>query len=76
MTVRAEVGIRLEDFVRLYEAEGPFELVDGERVPLSPNVFGPAFFANRIARLLKHYSAPRRIGQAFVETAFVLNIWR
>lgn len=72
MAVNTEVGMSVADFVRLYDAEGPFELIDGERVPLSPNVFGPVYYANRIARLLDDFSISRSLGQAFVEATFIL----
>lgn len=73
MAINTELGMSVADFVRLYDSEGPFELIDGERVPLSPNVFGPIYFANRIARPLDDYSAPRSLGQAFVEATFILT---
>ncbi len=50
MAFNTEVGMSAADFVRLYDAEGPFELIDRERVPLSLNVFGPVYYANRIAQ--------------------------
>jgi Uma2 family endonuclease len=32
--------LSLEEFVRRYETEGPFELIDGGFIPLSPVVAG------------------------------------
>jgi Uma2 family endonuclease len=40
--------LTLEEFVRLYDAEGPFEIVNGERVMMSPVVIGHNEVAKRI----------------------------
>ncbi len=29
----------LDEYVHLYEIEGPFELINGERIPVIPTVF-------------------------------------
>jgi Uma2 family endonuclease len=35
-----QVGIPLDEFIRDYDLEGPFELINGERISLMPNVVG------------------------------------
>jgi Uma2 family endonuclease len=38
--VHEQLGMAMEDFIRLYDQEGPFELIDGESRRLMPNVAG------------------------------------
>lgn len=59
--------LTLEDFVRLYDTEGPFELVDGERRKLPPTVLGH----NEASDSLK--TALSKHGQAYTEAPFVLT---
>jgi Uma2 family endonuclease len=33
-----QVGMAMDEFVRLYDREGPFELIDGERKPKMPGI--------------------------------------
>ena len=37
MAVQTEIGMPLDEFIRQYD-EAPFELVNGERIPLMPPV--------------------------------------
>lgn len=62
----------IEEFVRLYDTEGPFEIIDGERIPMSPSVFGPNEVAKILFLALSAYEQTTRLGEAFFETAFVL----
>ena len=32
-----KIGMPMEEFIRLYDTEGPFELIDGERIPIMPD---------------------------------------
>ncbi len=63
----------IEEFVRLYETEGPFELINGERIPLSPAVAGH----NSVAKVV--YDAlflhdPEQVAYAVhSEAAFVME---
>jgi Uma2 family endonuclease len=65
-------GMSLEDFMRLWAEEGPFELIDGERIPVMAQVFGASNIANNLAFALNAYCIPKEIGKAFTETTFVL----
>lgn len=38
-TVETQVGMPMEDFIRLYD-KAPFELIDGERIEIMPNLAG------------------------------------
>jgi Uma2 family endonuclease len=33
-----EIGMTIDDFLRLFNEEGPFELIDGERIPKMPTI--------------------------------------
>jgi Uma2 family endonuclease len=61
----------LQEFVHLYETEGPFELVQGERTPLMANHFDHDNAANNMANAFNGNPAIRKLGKAFVEATFV-----
>jgi len=71
----AMTGMSLDEFMRLWDEEGPFELIDGERVPVSPQMFGATNSANNLAFALNTYSIPKGLGPAFVEATFVLTLF-
>jgi Uma2 family endonuclease len=60
--------LTLDEFVRLYETEGPFEIINGERIMLMPTMAGHSF----IAHLLRDLFQATSLGEALIETAFVL----
>lgn len=48
-------AITLDDFIRLYDTEGPFELAEGERIAVQPRVAGQGVvLSNLFARLLNY----------------------
>jgi Uma2 family endonuclease len=61
------IGMSLEDFIRKFDQDGPFEILDGEIVPKMPNVFGHTTTANRIAFAINVFTIPQKLGEAFVE---------
>lgn len=61
----------LEDFVRLYDAEGPFEIVNGERVALMPPVAIHVLMTNLLAFLLRNHCYSQQLGEVFSEAPFV-----
>lgn len=66
-------GMSIEEFIRLFDAEGPFELVDGQRVVYMPTrMFGNIRLANRIVFAINSFSIPGNSGEAFVEGTFIL----
>lgn len=72
-SARVEVEqLSLEEFVRLYEQQ-PFELIDGERIPLSPTVQAHNVTTSTMFRLLIVYIHPQSLGEVFVEAPFVLE---
>ena len=68
---QTQVGMPMDEFIRLYEQEGPFELIDGERIVKMPTVAGHA----EIIKLLNDLLAVlERMGiiVRYTESAFVL----
>ncbi len=66
-------GLTVDEFIRLYDEEGPFELIDGERVILTPNVFGHVYMANHLLLAIMNYSLSRQLGEAFLEAPFIIT---
>lgn len=64
--------LTLQDYMYLYETEGAFEYINGERLPIMPTKFGHSYLINKIFKLLLAFLATHAGGEAFVETAFVL----
>ncbi|MBC8170612.1 MAG: hypothetical protein H7X77_03035, partial [Anaerolineae bacterium] len=61
----------LEDFVRLYDTEGPFEVIDGERVALMLPVAIQAITNRLFFTLLFQHCVTHRLGEVFAEGPFV-----
>jgi Uma2 family endonuclease len=71
--VKVEQGVlSIEDFMRLYSDEGPFEWIDGERVPVNPQITRSGRIAVRLLRKLADHVDANQLGEAFMETPFVL----
>jgi Uma2 family endonuclease len=65
--------ITVEEFMRLYDEHGPFEWIEGERVPVTPQVTRSARIAGRLFRALADYVEAQNLGEVFIETLFVLT---
>lgn len=66
------IGMSIEEFWRRQE-EQPFELIDGEIIPLiTPKVFASDFYAKQIETALEQFTIPNQLGTVFVETTFIL----
>jgi Uma2 family endonuclease len=63
----------IEEFVRLYETEGPFELVNGERIPLSPVVAGHSNVAKIVYDALVLHDPEQAAYTVHSEAAFVMS---
>jgi Uma2 family endonuclease len=69
-----QVGVMsIEEFVRLYDQEGPFELIDGERVKVSPSIAVHVVIIRTVFRLLDAFCAKHKLGEVFSETTFALS---
>ncbi len=67
-------GMSLDDFMRLWDEEGPFELIDGERIPVPTKMFGNSRIANKLMLSLNNHSLAKGVGEAYVEATFVLTM--
>jgi len=66
-------GMSLEDFMRVFDEDGPFELVEGVRIPyMGTKMFGNYRLAGRLLTLFNNFAMPRQLGEAFVEGTFIL----
>ena len=68
-----KIGMPMEEFIRLYDTEGPFELIDGERIPVMPNVVRHTKATKRLFLALERHAEARNLGEAFTEAPFVLT---
>jgi Uma2 family endonuclease len=73
VTPALQVGMSLDDFIRLYDKEGPFEIINGERIPLMPNVVGHNEIVKIIVFALHSFFANSPLGDVAFETPFVLS---
>lgn len=65
-------ALTMDEFIRRYDQEGPFELIDGEIVPKMPNISIHAKTIKRTFLALLPYEQ-RGLGEVFQETTFVLT---
>lgn len=75
-TTKAEppVGMSMADFIREYDAHGPFELLNGgERVSLSPTKLTHGMVSRALFLALNAHCVANAPGEAFTEIAFTLT---
>ncbi len=65
-------GMSLAEFIRRYDADGPFEIIDGEIIEMSPHSFGHTVIAKRIYHALFQFEE-RGYGEAYLENVFILT---
>lgn len=63
----------LEDYIRLYDLEGPFEIINGERKPLMPTVPRHGFVIRILFRILDAFCTTRMLGEVFTELPYALT---
>lgn len=63
--------LTLDEYSRLYEQEGPFELIDGERRALMPPVALHGLMIRALFRLLDAFCTARALGEVVTEMPFV-----
>ena len=64
--------LTIDEFMRLYETEGPFEIIDGERVEKVPPLYMHVQIAHALLKALILFLENHPLGEASLETAFVL----
>ncbi len=70
VTIQTE-KLTIEDFIRLYESEGPFEIIDGERILMSPTLPEHGKIVKRVVKALLVCEDEGK-GEVFFEQPFVL----
>lgn len=68
--------LTLEAFVERYGDDGPFEYLDGEFVPVTPQVIGSGRLGGLFYRLLSKHVYDNDLGEVFIETPFVITLDR
>src|SRR5258707_8787137 len=71
--VERVAGMSVDEFIRLYDEKGPFELVDGEIITMSPPNAGHGNSAGNVYYAIRDLAQSRKLGQVFMEIPFVLT---
>ncbi len=72
-TATQALPITIDEYTRLYAADGPFEIIDGERKPLMPPVMIHVLTVQALLFALKQHCDAHDAGRVFSETPFVLQ---
>jgi Uma2 family endonuclease len=72
MLEHIQIGIDFSTWQELYQ-QHPCEVVEGEIIWMSPLSRRHSTIANRLARFINDYALPQKLGEAFIETVFVLD---
>jgi Uma2 family endonuclease len=65
--------LSIEDYVRLYEEEGAFEIIAGERRPIMPPVMMHVWMIKVLARILDEYCRLHKLGEVLTESPYVIS---
>ena len=65
--------LTIEEYSRLYELEGPFEIIGGERRTLMPPVAIHGLILRALFRLLDTHCSAHKLGEAVTEMPFILT---
>jgi Uma2 family endonuclease len=63
----------IDEFIELYDEE-PFELIDGERVSMSPQIILSAMVSGRLFKELGVHVETHRLGVVLIEAPFVIPV--
>ena len=66
-----KIGMPMEEFIRLYDTEGPFELVNDIRKPVLPQVAGHGQVGQDFWMALDSYAESHQLGEAWMRAPFV-----
>lgn len=69
--ISERIGMSLQAFMEAYD-EQPFELVDGEKIDVAPQVTRSGRVAGRIFRILADCADAAQAGECFIEMPFVM----
>jgi Uma2 family endonuclease len=65
--------LSIEDYVRLYEEEGAFEIIAGQRRPIMPPVMMHVWMIKVLARILDDYCRLHKLGEVLTESPYVIS---
>lgn len=65
-------GMSVDDFMRRYEAEGPFEIIDGEIVKVSPTKYGHTHIIWRLMKAFMAHLLQTSVGELYAESPFIM----
>jgi|SRR5579871_4920970 len=66
-------GLSVDEFISRYDEQGPFELVDGEIITMSPPISGHSYLGKRLFEAIFRYDPTHKFGEAFIETTFAMS---
>lgn len=72
MEALVRVGMPLTDFIRVYDTEGPFELINGEMIRRMPSVAGHTETIDTLYSALKNFASDGNLGIVRVEATFIM----
>ena len=72
-TAEQVVQLTIEEFLRLYEEEGPFEILDGERRDIMPPVAIHGLIVQALFLILHNFCQQKQLGKVVQEMPFVLS---
>jgi Uma2 family endonuclease len=64
-------GMSLADYMRRYDEEGPFELIGGQVIPMSPTKFGHSYLTRLLFRAFDSFVGESGEWEVFTETPFI-----
>src|SRR5689334_10323479 len=70
-SIEREEQLTLEDFMRLYDQEGPFEFIDGTRKPLMPPKALHVVIVRALSIWLYTFCKSAGLGEIFTEAPYV-----
>ncbi|MBC8171418.1 MAG: Uma2 family endonuclease [Anaerolineae bacterium] len=68
-----ETMMTLEEFIRRYDEEGPFEILDGEIVVTMATIAGHGNTTDNLVWVLNQHIRPAQLGRTYFETPYVLS---
>jgi Uma2 family endonuclease len=68
-----QVGIPLDEFIRFYDAEGPFEIINRERIVQMPKVAGHGEIVELLFLAIYALVSTKSLGKIVRELPFVLS---
>lgn len=72
MVLTAAPVMTLEEYTRLFDEKGAFELIEGEIILMPQKKFGDNDLENMLAFAMNAIAIPQKIGRTYVETPFIL----